>query len=335
MSTYTTAAAAARKYAHAMVGQNGYRQAVVAADALDRAASAEHTSRAVVSGAGRDCPPVEVIGLDRLDDARREAFLAALAEPKACGAALYALDGCKATVTRRGRWIIDLARPADIVAVSQSSRGYSSAPSAPVTNSHGTWAIVLWSGMPADPGLAKLQGVVADSLRMTGMTPGQCRDAQAIIDRRLWAASSVVDDAIGKEYATNMTRLTGDALRAAKRAWGDALRTAHAAGKIAIEENPALSTEELVAIMLAAPAAKAKAEREAAELAALEAEIAAEEAAKAKAAADDKAAESARIAAEQEAKTAAMLGMSPAEWQALSEKKRRLALHNARRTGKI
>lgn len=335
MSTYTTAAAAARKYAHAMVGQNGYRQAVVAADALDRAASAEQTSRAVVSGAGRDCPPVEIIGLDHLNATRREAFLAALAEPKACGAALYALDGCKATVTRRGRWIIDLARPADIVAVSQSSRGYSSAPSAPVTNSHGTWAIVLWSGMPADPGLAKLQGVVADSLRMTGMTPGQCREAKAIIDRRLWAANSVVDDAIGKEYTTNITRLTGDALRAANRAWGDALRAAHAAGKIAIEENPALSTDELVAIMLAAPAAKAKAEREAAELAALEAEIAAEEAAKAKAAADDKAAESARITAEQEAKTAAMIGVSLAEWQAMPDKKRRLALHNARRMGKI
>ena len=124
-------------------------------------------------------------------------------------------------------------------------------------------------------------------------------------------------------------------MRSAKKAWGDALRAAHAAGIAAQKENPALSTDELAAIMLAAPAAKAKADREAAEMAALEAEIAAEEAAKAKAAAEAKAAESARIAAEQEAKTAAMLGMSPAEWQAMPEKKRRLALHNARRTGKI
>ena len=106
------------------------------------------------------------------------------------------------------------------------------------------------------------------------------------------------------------------------------MRTAHAAGIAAQKENPALSTDELVAIMLAAPAAKAKADREAAE-------IAAEEAAKARSAAEAKAAESARIAAEQEAKTAAMLGMSPAEWQAMPEKKRRLALHNARRMGKI
>lgn len=131
------------------------------------------------------------------------------------------------------------------------------------------------------------------------------------------------------------SRLDGDALRDAKRAWGDAIRAAASAGKIAIEENPALSTDELVAIMLAAPAAKAKADREAAEMAALEVEIAAEEAAKARSAAEAKAAELARIAAEQEAKTAAMLGMSPAEWQAMPEKKRRLALHNARRMGKI
>lgn len=333
--SYTTAAAAARDYARAMCGQNGYRQACSAADALERAAAAEQTNRAVISGAGRDCPPVEVVGIDRLDATHREAFLAALAEPKACGAALYAIDGSKATVIRRGRWIIDLARPANIVAVCQSRRGHSSAPSAPVTNNHGTWAVVLWAGMPADTGLADLQGVVADSLRLTGMTPGQCRDAQAILDRRLWAAKSVVDDAIGKEYAPDRTRLSGDALRDANRAWGDALRTAHAAGAAAQRENPALSTDELVAIMLAAPAAKAKADREAAELAALEAEIAAEEAAKAKAAADAKAAESARIAAEQEAKTAAMIGVSLAEWQAMPDKKRRLALHNARRMGKI
>jgi len=189
--------------------------------------------------------------------------------------------------------------------------------------------------MPAIHGLAELQGAVADSLRLTGMTPGQCREAQAIIDRRLWAANSAVDAAAGEEYTGILSCLEGDSMRSAKKAWGDALRTAHAAGKIAIEENPALSTDELVAIMLAAPAAKAKADREAAEMAALEAEIAAEEAAKAKAAAEAKAAESARIAAEQEAKTAAMLGMSPAEWQAMPEKKRRLALHNARRTGKI
>jgi len=189
--------------------------------------------------------------------------------------------------------------------------------------------------MPAIHGLAELQGVVADSLRLTGMTPGQCREAQAIIDRRLWAAQSAVDDAIGKEYAGTLSCLEGDALRAANRAWCDALRTAHAAGAVAQKENPALSTDELVAIMLAAPAAKAKADREAAEMAALEAEIAAEEAAKARSAAEAKAAESARIAAEQEAKTAAMLGMSPAEWQAMPEKKRRLTLHNARRTGKI
>ena len=332
---YSTRAAKAREYARTMYGQNGYRQACAAADALERAAGEEQTNRVVVSGAGRDCHPIEIIGIDCLDADRRDAFLAALAEPKACGSALYAIDGCKATVTRRGRWIIDLARPADILAVCQSSRGYSGAPSAPVTNNHGTWAIVLWSGMPAIHGLAELQGAVADSLRLTGMTPGQCRESRAIIERRLWAAKSIVDDAIGKEYAGTLSCLEGDSMRSAKKAWGDALRTAHAAGKIAIEENPALSTDELVAIMLAAPAAKAKADREAAEMAALEAEIAAEEAAKARSAAEAKAAESARIAAEQEAKTAAMLGMSPAEWQAMPEKKRRLALHNARRTGKI
>lgn len=333
--SYTTAAATTREYARAMYGQNGYRQACAAADALERAAGAEQTNRVVISGAGRDCPPIEVVGIDRLDDARREAFLAALAEPKACGAALHAIDGCKATVTRRGRWVIDLTRPADILAVCQRSRGHSDAPSAPVTNSHGTWAVVLWAGMPADPGLAGLQGVVADSLLLTGMTPGQCREARAIIDRRLWAAESTVNAAIGKEYSEILSRLEGDALRAAKRAWGDALRAASAAGIAAQKENPALSTDELVAIMLAAPAAKAKADREAAEMAALEAEIAAEEAAKAKAAAEAKAAEAARIAAEQEAKTAAMLGLSLAEWHDLTEKKRRLALHNARRTGKI
>lgn len=333
--SYTALAAKASEHARALYGQNGYRQACAAADALERSAGAEQTNRAVISGAGRDCPPIEIVGLDCLDATRRETLLAALAEPKACGAALYAMDGCKATVTRRGRWVIDLTRPADIVAVCQSSRGHSDAPSAPVTNNHGTWAIVLWSGMPAIHGLAELQGVVADSLRLTGMTPGQCREAQAIIDRRLWAAQSAVDDAIGKEYAGTLSCLKGDALRAANRAWGDALRTAHAAGKIGIEENPALSTDELVAIMLDAPRAKAKADREAAEMAALEAEIAAEEATKAKSAEEAKAAEAARIAAEQEAKTAAMLGLSPAEWQALSEKKRRLALHNARRMGKI
>lgn len=334
--SYTTAAAEAKSTASALLGQgDAYRRACVDADALDRAAGAEQTNRAVISGAGRDCPPIEVVGIDRLDATRREAFLAALAEPKACGSALYAIDGCKATVTRRGRWVIDLTRPESMLAVGQSSRGHSGAPSAPVTNNHGTWAIVLWSGMPADPGLAGLQGAVADSLRLTGMTPGQCREAQAIIDRRLWAAQSAVDDAIGKEYEGILPRLKGDALRAAKRAWGDALRTAHAAGIAAQKENPALSVDELAAIMLAAPAAKAKADREAAEMAALEAEIAAEEAAKARSAAEAKAAESARIAAEQEAKTAAMLGMSPAEWQAMPEKKRRLALHNARRTGKI
>ena len=333
--SYTTRAAKAREYARAMYGQNDYRHACSAADALERAASAEQTNRAVISGAGRDCPPIEVVGIDRLDDARRDAFLAALAEPKACGGALYAIDGCKATVTRRGRWVIDLTRPSDIVAVCQSSRGHSGAPSAPVTNNHGTWAIVLWSGMPAIHGLAELQGVVADSLRTTGLTPGQCREERAIIDRRLWAAKSVVDGAIGREYSEILSRLEGDALRAANRAWGDALRTAHAAGEIAIEENPALSSDELVAIMLAAPDAKAKADREAAELAALEAEIAVEEAAKVKAETEAKDAESARVAAEKEAKTAAMLGMSPAEWQAMPEKKRRLALHNARRMGKI
>lgn len=333
--SYSTAAAKAREYARAMYGQNDYRHACSAADALERAAAAEQTNRVVISGAGRDCPPIEVVGIDRLDDARRDAFLAALAEPKACAAALYALDGSKATVTRRGRWIIDLARPADILAVCQSSRGYSGAPSAPVTNNHGTWAIVLWSGMPAIPALAELQGAVADSLRTTGMTPGQCREERAIIERRLWEAESTVNAAIGKEYSEILSCLEGDSMRAAKKAWGDALRTAHAAGSAAQKENPALSTDELVAIMLAAPAAKAKADREAAEMAALEAEIAAEEAAKAKAAAEAKAAESARIAAEQEAKTAAMLGLSPAEWQAMSDKKRRLALHNARRMGKI
>ena len=335
--SYTTAAdaAKAREYARAMYGQNGYRQACAAADALERAAGAEQTNRVVISGAGRDCPPTEVVGIDRLDSTRLDAFLAALAEPKACGSALYAIDGCKATVTRRGRWIIDLARPADIVAVCQSSRGHSGAPSAPVTNNHGTWAIVLWAGMPAIPALAGLQGVVADSLRLTGMTPGQCREARAIIERRLRAAQSTVNTAIGKEYAGILSCLEGDALRAAKMAWGDALRAASAAGIAAQKENQALSTDELAAIMLAAPAAKAKADREAAEMAALEAEIAAEEAAKARSAAEAKAAESARIAAEQEAKAAAMLGMSPVEWQAMSDKKRRLALHNARRTGKI
>jgi hypothetical protein len=189
--------------------------------------------------------------------------------------------------------------------------------------------------MPAIHGLAELQGVVADSLRLTGMTPGQCREAQAIVDRRLRAAKSAVDGDIGKEYEGILSCLEGDAMRSAKKAWGDALRTAHAAGIAAQKENPALSVDELAAIMLAAPAAKAKADREAAEMAALEAEIAEEEAAKAKAAAEAKAAESARIAAEQEAKTAAMLGMSPVEWQAMSDKRRRLALHNARRTGKI
>lgn len=204
--SYTTAAAEAKSTASALWGQgDAYRRACVDADALDRAASAEHTNRAVVSGGGKNCPPIEVVGLDQLDATRREAFLAALAEPKACGSALYALDGCKATVTRRGRWVIDLTRPADIVAVCQSSRGYSSAPSAPVTNSHGTWAVVLWAGMPAIPALAELQGAVADSLRLTGLTPGQCREAQAIIDRRLWAAKSVVDGAIGKEYAEILT----------------------------------------------------------------------------------------------------------------------------------
>ena len=56
---YTTAAAAAeaREYARTMYGQNGYRQACSAADALERAAGAEQTNRVVISGAGRDCPP--------------------------------------------------------------------------------------------------------------------------------------------------------------------------------------------------------------------------------------------------------------------------------------
>jgi len=61
--------------------------------------------------------------------------------------------------------------------------------------------------MPAIPALTELQGAVADSLRLTGMTPGQCREARAIIDRRLRAANSVVDGAIGKEYEGILPRL--------------------------------------------------------------------------------------------------------------------------------
>lgn len=335
MSTYTTAATAAREYAHSVYGQNGYRHACVAAYALDRAASAEQTSRVVVSGAGRDCPPVEVIGLDHLDATRREALLAALAEPKACGAALYALDGCKATVTRRGRWIIDMARPESILAVGQWDQGCDAAPSAPVTNSHGTWAVVVWSSMPAAvlaPAsedrawykssrklLAAAQARAAESLATRGMTPRQAQDAD---NRR---RRMIVDAA----EAAKVIMAPGDPCRAQGLAYE---RAKESGEKLWTPES---TVESLTAAMVAADEARVSAEREAAELAALEAEIAAEEAAKAKAAADAKAAESARIAAEQEAKTAAMLGMSPAEWQAMPEKKRRLALHNARRTGKI
>lgn len=333
--SYSTAAAEARAEARALWGDSAYSRACVVADALERAAAAEQAGRAVVSGAGRNCPSIEVTGLDRIDAAMRERFLAALAKPKACGTALYALDGCKATVARRGRWIIDLARPVDILAVCQCTRGHASAPSAPVTNSHGTWAVVVWSTMPPVPELAAEQDAVAESLRLTGMTPAQCREAQAAIDKRLWAASDVANKAMHQWYATDLNADDAATRRKASAAYGEALRTAEAAGKAAQRDNPDLSIDELADIMIAAPAAKAKADREAAEMAALEAEIAAEEAAKAKAAEEAKAAEAARIAAEQEAKTAAMLGLSLAEWHDLTEKKRRLALHNARRTGKI
>lgn len=79
-----------------------------------------------------------------------------------------------------------------------------------------------------------------------------------------------------------LPRLKGDAMRAAKKACGDALRTGPRRRQNSDRRKTALSTDELVAIMLAAPAAKAKADREAAEMAALEAEIAAEEALKPK-----------------------------------------------------
>ena len=296
--SYTTAAAEAKSTASALWGHgDAYRRACVDADALDRAASAEQTNRAVVSGCGKNCPPIEIIGIDRLDATHREAFLAALAEPKACGAALYALDGCKATVARRGRWIIDLARPESILAVGQWDQGCDAAPSAPVTNSHGTWAVVVWSSMPAAvlaPAsedrawykrsrklLAAAQARAAESLATKGMTPRQAQDAD---NRR--------------------RRMIVDAAEAAKEimAPGDPCRAQGLAYERAKETGEKLWTPESTVESLTASIV---------------------------------AAESARIAAEQEAKTAAMLGMSPAEWQAMPEKKRRLALHNARRTGKI
>ena len=334
--SYTTAAAEAKSTASALWGHgDAYRRACVDADALDRAASAEQTNRAVVSGCGKNCPPIEIIGIDRLDDARREAFLAALAEPKACGAALYALDGCKATVARRGRWIIDLARPESILAVGQWDQGCDAAPSAPVTNSHGTWAVVVWSSMPAAvlaPAsedrawykrsrklLAAAQARAAESLATKGMTPRQAQDAD---NRR---RRMIVDAA----EAAKEIMAPGDPCRAQGLAYERAKETGEKLW------TPESTVESLTASIVAAELARIAADREAAEMAALEAEIAAEEAAKAKAAAEAKAAESARIAAEQETKTAAMLGLLPAEWQAMPEKKRRLALHNARRTGKI
>lgn len=104
ITTTTAAAAKAREYARAMYGQNGYRQACAAADALERAAGAEQTNRVVISGAGRDCPPTEVVGIDApTPHGARRSWLLCRAQG-ACGSALYALDGCKATVTRRGRW---------------------------------------------------------------------------------------------------------------------------------------------------------------------------------------------------------------------------------------
>lgn len=333
--SYSTDAEEARAEARALWGDSAYSRACVVADALERAAAAEQSNRAVVSGAGRDCPSTEVVGLDCIDAAMRERFLAALAEPKACGAALDILDGCKATVTRRGRWVIDLSLPADRIATFRDRRGHACAPSAPVTNSHGTWVVVLWSSMPAIPALAAEITAVAESLRLTGVTPGQRREAQSRLDRRLLAAMDVAHKAMHQWYEPSLNSPDAATRRKASSEWGEALRTADAAGKAAQSENPGLSIDDLAEIMIAAPAAKAKSDCEAAEMAALEAEIAAEEAAKAKAAEEAKAAEAARIAAEQEAKTAAMLGLSPAEWQEMPEKKRRLALHNARRTGKI
>jgi hypothetical protein len=298
-----------------------------ALQAMERAVKAEEQDHVFLGGGAMG---VLVLRISALPAEARENFLAACGGLKARGNyAMLALDGQFGEIRlNAGRtcWVIDLASPRRTIMFGWTSGPRETRLGGPrqnVTNGGSHWCGVVSATMPIDPDRAPatveyLRWAMA-CLAEHGRTPRQQAAHLAAEEAARRAAEERRVAAVATAAAAPGTQVVlqdswGCANDAARR-W---LARAEEIGDIAD------LADQLAAEMRAAQLAA----EEAAIMAALEVEQAAAVAAQAAAAAE--AARQAEIAA-----AAAYAGVTPVQWQTMTPKQQRLAMHRARLAGRL
>jgi hypothetical protein len=317
-----------------------------------RAIEALTKGRIFLSGEG--AKGVLILGLNRLPDEAVERFCAALSLPKAkSNSALRALDGVRAHV-RKNRadtcWVIEIdptgpplfAWPAGRLPdgrpweTTDGTTVRLAGPRLPVTNGGAHWVGVINATTPIDPVRSPMAAAfVAEAMAAMardGLTPLQREAARRKAEEEAEARRRAISEAAQEAGRRDGRRVVPEGFRTV----GEGTEYIEAAERLAGDGPVPANLADLVQAEIAARRAaeaearrKAEEEAEARRRAEEEARLAAEKAAREAAEAE------ARRKAEQEEIARRHAGLSPEQWAALPEKRRRIAIHNARLAGLI
>jgi len=318
-----------------------------------RAIEALTKGRIFLSGEG--AKGVLILGLDRLSDEAIERFCAAVSRPKAASnAALRTLDGVRAFVrqNRAGTcWVIQIdpagpplfAWPAGRLPdgraweTTDGTTVRLAGPRLPVTNGGAHWVGVINATTPIDPARSPMAAAfVAEgmaAMAKDGLTPLQREAARRKAEAEAEARRQAIIEAAQEAGRRDGRRVVPEGFRTV----GEGTEYIEAAERLAGETGlvPANLADLVQAEIAARRAAEAEARRKAEEEAEArrkaeeEARLAAEKAAREAAEAE------ARRKAEMEEIARRHAGLSSEQWAALPEKRRRIAVHNARLAGLI